>query len=301
MPRVYHAIHRSVATQHGNLRRVSPDWILAQGVGDGLGLGGAEGRGCRCAWGWAGCWPAGRYGALVARWRGHPPFGAGVLLEDGEPVPPPCPAGDSEHGGVQARASCVAVVGIRTAAAVARAIRPRRAYMSVASVRGYARMTIHGTRILLASHDFRAAGVSGRGALSTTRAPLPRLRWCIRCAQPVPRLPSSPRLRSHGQPYVPSHCAERRYARPALQYAPIPPQPGSTAAPTAWTNLSLRPSQGDTPSGRSPRWRSPTLPLSWVARGCGRNLSGWRVVRQVPNGYDEPARRWLGRSSRPSG
>jgi hypothetical protein len=134
MPRVYHASHRSVSQQHGNLRRVSPDWGLAQGVGDGLGLGGAAGRGCCRAWGWAGCWPSGRYGPLVARWRGWLPFGAGVLLEDGEPVPPPCPAGDSEQGGVQARASCVAVVGIRTAAAVASVTRPRRRCMSVASV-----------------------------------------------------------------------------------------------------------------------------------------------------------------------
>jgi hypothetical protein len=158
MPGVYHAINRSVATQHGNLRRVSPDWILAQGVVDGLGLGGADGRGCCRAWGWAGCWPAGRYGAFVARWRGLP-FGAGRLLEDGEPVPPPCPAGDSEQGGVQARASCVAVVGIRTAAAVARATRPRRGCMSVASVRElFARMTIHGTRILPADvAGFRGA------------------------------------------------------------------------------------------------------------------------------------------------
>lgn len=50
---------------------------------------------------------------------------------------------------------------------------------------------------------FSRGGFFSLGCLSTTRVPLPRSQWCIRCADPVPRLPPSPRLRSHGQTFAP--------------------------------------------------------------------------------------------------
>jgi hypothetical protein len=75
--------------------------------------------------------------------------------------------------------------------------------MSVASVRGLRTYDDPRHENPASVTRFSRGGFFRLGCLSTTRVPLPRLQWCIRCAQPVPRLPPTLGLRSHGQPYAP--------------------------------------------------------------------------------------------------